>query len=250
MGNIQKFVRYLLTIVNNFVNFNKYAQRNNLEIQEHNKGRLDIFRLSITFIFVCAIVFGLSSEAKASKDKSTQTIEYGDNITGSISVVDEVDTIYFAGESGEVVSIFASSPDGISPGIQLYDPDGQLIHSFIPNSGIGSVREKLISSGIFTILFYDHQMNATGTYNLSLVCVSPHESGQVIGYGYSDTARTEFSSQQDIYRFTAESGDVVSIHGSRIEGEITPAIHLYGPDGLMINSDANNSSQAFCTAPF
>jgi len=163
-------------------------------------------------------------------------LEYGDNITGSISTNGEIDTLYFYGNAGDVVNICMGCLYNLTCMLRLYDPTGALVDSV--NDGYRSVEMSTVglnSTGIYTILASDVGNNDADSYGLSLECVRPHESGTTITYGYCDTSSITPIADMDCYRFYADSGDVVSI-SMGCEYNLTCMLRLYDPAGALVDS--------------
>jgi cysteine-rich repeat protein len=103
------------------------------------------------------------------KPDGTQPITRGEPISGAIDEIGETDTFTFQGQQGETVTIAlspgTSSGGTFDPRWTLFDPQGNAVSDDC--STLTCTRGPL-SSGVYTILVFDSDENASGDYTLTL----------------------------------------------------------------------------------
>lgn len=89
--------------------------------------------------------------------------------TRRISKDAEMDAYTFSGEAGQVVSIKVVELDvALEPRIEIYAPDGGLIHVDSDNSEVHGEFIELSMSGIYTVLVMDYEGNDEGRYEINI----------------------------------------------------------------------------------
>ncbi len=198
------------------------------------------FFYALLFIFIFSI-----------NSYSQTPISYGETITGSISVVGEVDTYTFSGTAGDKVIIrmtesTTGSSEYMEPRIELYNPSGQLIEDSV-NSSQTCLFLVLPSTGTYTIFASDgYPGEDDGNY--AIFIQRSFDPGLADTLSYGETVTSNLSAQGDIdtYVFSGTAGDKVIIRmtesTSGSSEYMEPQVELYNPAGELF-ADSVNSSQ-------
>ena len=169
---------------------------------------------------------------------------------GSISVGD-LDLWNFSATAGDsiVLKIGQATESGpFDPWIRLYGPDGALLSS---QAGVNSTEITLraTNSGTFLVVVANNPYYsdaATGTYLLNLAktgdpfVVSPGDEGGPLTNGVIHQGSISVG-DLDLWNFTANAGDSIVLKIGQITetGPFDPWIRLYGPNGVLLDSQAD-----------
>jgi hypothetical protein len=159
--------------------------------------------------------------------------------------VADQDAYTFTGQAGDVVFIQVNrTSGGLNPQIRLFPPDNGPREaltgdSTFNNHSIAALFEHpLAESGQYTILLLDDGLDSTGDYilsylNLSQALTSVQDlDGGPIAFGDTRTGGVDPVTDQDVWTFTGQAGQVVFIQANRTSGGLNPQIRLYPPSGL------------------
>ncbi|HEX5151048.1 MAG TPA: T9SS type A sorting domain-containing protein [Parafilimonas sp.] len=104
-------------------------------------------------------------------------ITYGTNLQDTLSSVAAINSYIFKGFRNNIITLLVSKTSNyyFTPKVEIYDPNGVLLRRAEGNTIIIDTL-KLLKTGQYTILVMDNDGFETGTYGLSLPCVTgePH----------------------------------------------------------------------------
>ena len=178
----------------------------------------------------------------------------GDLVSGSIGAPAEVDVFHFSAEAGDVVSITVSDTDGefVTTGadarVFLFSPTGVQLGLFDADS---EQVFTLPESGTYVIEVKANNLVSTGSYNLNLEClVLPSPDAVALGCGQLVSGSIDAPAEVDVFHFSAEAGDVVSITVSDTDGEFVTTgadarVFLFSPTGVQLGLFDADSEQVF-----
>ncbi len=163
----------------------------------------------------------------------------------------ELDMWSFTATNGNNIFLRVGT-SGFTPFLNLYGPNGALIASESTASSANHdayVSLVATNSGTFTVVlssyYYDHTTSAAGTYNLTLAqmpgsfVVSPGDEGGALTNGAVHPGAIGLG-ELDMWSFTATNGNRIFLRVGT--AGFTPFLHLYGPNGALIASEATGSS--------
>jgi flagellar hook assembly protein FlgD len=154
-------------------------------------------------------------------------ISCGQNVTGSIAVVEEKDEFSFGGTDGDKVTIrFAVTGGYLNPYVELFNPSGVRI----AYSDSGVIDASLPATGTFKITLQDLYNESTGNYCLIFERLN-NPCSPVISCGQNVTGTISAGERFKFYNFAASANDIVTIRCATTSGYLTPYLELYGPDG-------------------
>ncbi len=159
-------------------------------------------------LFLC-FFFCLFSSSFALAD----VISYGQTINGTISLSSEIDSYTFTAQAGESILISLRDISGTSafdPNIILRDSGGSQIASQHATDFV-NLTATIPSNGTYTIEISDNGSNSTGNYQFTLERLSNPVDTTAIIYGQTIGAAITSQTEQDVYSFTAQAGDKISI---------------------------------------
>lgn len=149
---------------------------------------------------------------------SSDSLSYGDTVTGEISDTTPEQNFRFSGSAGDVVTItmLADNPDTLDTRLYLYDAAGVEVaeNDDSRDDSVGYYNARILNfslpaAGEYRILAT--RFNGTGTYRLTLEGGSgPTSSGSSIE---NQTLRGTISdpSGEELWRFTGNAGEMVTI---------------------------------------
>ena len=168
------------------------------------------------------------------------SLQCGDQVSGSIDAVGETDQYTFTGQVGQVVAITltetAGFPGSQSPVATVFSPAGVEVSSFgpsqreitLPESGTYVIK---VSANIFTSLI-------TGSYVLSLDCIVPANPAAVaLSCGSQAEGTISKENLTDEYTFTGQAGQIVAITLVEIAGfpgSQSPVATVFSPTGVEV----------------
>lgn len=176
-------------------------------------------------------------------------INNGEALSGSISLVGEIDEWTFSVVSQEVIRVQVAEISGSSfePVLVLYGPDGTQLTS---NIGSNSTNVSFVATtaGTYTVHVQDSSANGTGTYRIFLgSSVAPFtvptgdEGGALLNGGVHGGSIT--LADMDIWNFTAQANETIRVGLGEVGNDsLTPLILIYGPDGVLISSNSGTQS--------
>ncbi|RMF33047.1 MAG: DUF11 domain-containing protein, partial [Chloroflexi bacterium] len=165
---------------------------------------------------------------------------FGQTVTGTIPLPENVVTYTFAANNGDVILIWASEQDSfVNPQISLYAPDGTRVHSAIGSQGELEITQPVTSTGTYTMTVEDANSGG-GDFSLFVQRVNHPGSATLIALGSVVTRGLTLATEMGTYTFTATAGDVAFFRMTVVSGTLYPLLRLYGPDGSLLAEGRKN----------
>jgi hypothetical protein len=185
---------------------------------------------SIASAVLALITLALPAEAQT-------PLACGQPVAGTIGFIGEQDLFTFSGQQGDIVSVAILTTGQVDSGFtasaDITRPNGARLQSVLLGN-IGPLPE----SGTYTMAVHDHVVfNKRGSYTVILNWIFPLArqcNAAAISCGPPTLGSIAFAGEQDLYRFTAQTGDIVSFvitTTSRADASFTASGTLYRPDG-------------------
>jgi hypothetical protein len=175
--------------------------------------------------------------------------------TAAIDVGD-LDVWTFTASAGENLTVRMgelSSGSALTPALWLYGPNGALLDSFAASGFAAEVSVRATNSGTFTVVAGDFSggFAGSGGYRLTLaktgesVVVSAGDEGGALVNGVMHTGTIDVG-DLDVWTFTANAGANLTLRmGEMLIGSpLTPALWLYGPNGVLLDSFGSSAVAA------
>jgi hypothetical protein len=191
--------------------------------------KLRVFVLALCLLS-CILSLDFSSRALAQSP-----INYGENVSSSISARGEIDTYFFSGTEGDFITIRMTANYYSGPQFELYDPDGTLLRR-INGSNVYSLRSgtlRLNKSGAYTILVMDNGGTDTFEYGLFIQRLVNPVGSLPITYGENKAGSINAINKVITYSLNVVASDLITIRmtASYYDG---PEFELYDPDGTLL----------------
>ncbi len=170
-------------------------------------------------------------------------IASGETKTGGLGVYGDRDGFQIAGAAGDTVILELARTSGeFEPGLDLYDPDGNLetfVHSVFLGARVVLEDYKLLMSGTYTVVVNDSYTDGpdTGGYNLTFMKIpgslssTADANGGAIVSGETKSGALGAYGDRDGFVFAGCVDEVVSVDVMKILGGFEPGLDLYDPDG-------------------
>ena len=164
-------------------------------------------------------------------------LAFGEIVSGSLAVFDQVDVYSFAGNAGDTVLIRLVRASGtLWMGLGLFLPDGQMLDGGygVPTVEISSYT--LPGTGLYVIAVgegYDGQN--TGDYCLYIQRLNDPAHALPIVPGQTVGGSIESEAQMDTYTFTARAGEKVDVRMNQLTGIMWAGFRIYTPTGVMLS---------------
>jgi hypothetical protein len=158
----------------------------------------------------------------------------------------------FDGIAGERFSIQAvdtgSANQNITPFLHVYNPDRSLLDSNADGSVARLINLEIEKTGRYTVNLSDDygygNSTGSGPYTIHLARAPDANEGGVIQNGSSRNGTLTLG-DIDTYTFQANADDHISIQvadtGDGQMADIRPHLHVYKPDGSLLDSSSDNS---------
>ena len=157
--------------------------------------------------------------------------------------LDSYDIIANAGESIAVRAGKLNVNDTLTPHLRLYGPSGSLIDAIW--GGAPVIYHQAVESGTYTVVVTEHYGGDTsGDYNLHFFLAPGASEGGFISNG--DTlVGTLDEGDLDSYSFTANTGALITVSASVLNGSISPYLRLYSPSGSLADDESAAASAIY-----
>ena len=181
------------------------------------------------------------------------TIDFGETVSGAISVSGEEDVFTFSASAGDVVlAQMAATSGNLDPSIRINNSDGDTICSAYNYTNPAKIEScTLTTFGAYTLRASDYNDGDTGNYQIYLQRLN--NPGNAISMSYDDTLSGSVSgaAELDTYTFTGSNGDLLVAQMSETSGDILPELGVYDTDGNLVCHDHGYGSVliAGCTLP-
>ncbi|MDJ0850422.1 MAG: thrombospondin type 3 repeat-containing protein [Myxococcota bacterium] len=178
-----------------------------------------------------------------------EVLANGDSPTADLSPVGDVDGWSFGAFAGDTIQVQIGVRSGtdFQPVLELFDPNGMSVTS---NSGTASTRlnHQALLTGQYRVEVSDTTDDGTGTYQIYLgripgsFVVPPGDEGGALVNGDVHPGDIDLG-DLDLWTYEADALDTAIIQiGEAGVTPFSPLIALYGPDGILINSNGGNVS--------
>jgi hypothetical protein len=168
------------------------------------------------------------------------SLSYGQTITETISMPAEMDAYTFAASAGDKILIGATQISDVWLGVQLYDPQGNLLTSHGTHTH-SEITHTLTTGGNYTILFNDSfNGDSIGDYALHLQKLNPPTNAANLTYDQSVTETLSMPAEMDAYVFTGGAGDTVRIAATQLS-DVWPGVQLFDPQGHLLVAQSSHT---------
>ncbi|MCL4177030.1 MAG: hypothetical protein KJ072_04705 [Verrucomicrobia bacterium] len=176
----------------------------------------------------------------------------GETRLGEITAAGETNAWSFTATAGDRLVVRAGEigTGAFVPWLRLYDPSGALLDQDFNASAV-EVTARATSSGTFVVSVADGTSggNQTGGYGISLaktgeaLTIAAQDEGGALVNGSSYVGAIDVG-DMDAWAFTANTGETLAIWvGETTAGaSLTPWLRLYGPDGVQLAADFNQTA--------
>jgi hypothetical protein len=164
----------------------------------------------------------------------------------------KADLYSFNALAGQVLVIEMNRISNIDPFLILVGPSGNILDvndDIVLGDEINSrIVYQVATSGLYTIEATTYEASDRGFYVLSLresVCtVNSINFGQQITADISDFDCNDSAGYKaDLYRFTANAGQTITVTMNRLSSTIDPVLLLFGPNGNLLTFDDDSNGQ-------
>jgi hypothetical protein len=179
-------------------------------------------------------------------------LPFGSEETGAISAVAQSNTYTFTANANDEINFTLDTISGsLVPAIQLYNPNGTLLHANNAGSPFGcsgaNVEMNTVqipTTGSYTVLINDCNQVNSGDYEI-YVQRTDAPGGTIVPLLFDavQTGTISTETQSNTYTFTAKANDVLNFTLDTTSGSLVPAIQLYNPNGTLLTS--NNAGSPF-----
>ncbi len=171
----------------------------------------------------------------------------GETVNGNVDTGD-FDVWTFSANSGDSIELRMGGVN-LVPWMHLYGPDGALVQVAPETAPGGGSRDAIIStrlamSGTFTLVTSGYYPNSAGDYSVSFlkapgeIAITPGDEGGALTNGFTYSGSIDIG-DVDAWTFEGRAGNNIEI---RLGGtNVVPWIHLYGPDGALVDVVPDNA---------
>lgn len=170
----------------------------------------------------------------------SQTINFGDLISGEITANGQIDSYSFSANAGDVIYI-AAKGFGVAPRVEVFEPGGNEIGEVSSGASYQSGSIVIQSSGTHTLTFEDTFGDQTGTYSVGFERIDP--ATNAVSKQFGDLIEGTFTSpaQVDLYTFSANAGEAIYLAVKGIDG-VAPRAKVYDSNGDFVGSISSGAS--------
>lgn len=186
-------------------------------------------------------------------DTSSTAIDFGETVSGAISISGEEDVFTFSASAGDVVlSKMTVTTGDLSPRIRINDSEGDTICSNQSYYWPAEIAHCVLpDSDTYTLRASDCNDGDTGNYQLYLQRLN--NPGNVTSMTYGDTLPGSISgaAELDTYTFNVSSGDLLVVQMTETSSDFSPDVRVYDPNGdLLCQADSSYSTSIIgCALP-
>jgi uncharacterized protein (TIGR03437 family) len=259
--NFNELPSWLMMTKTNWEESNMRTSNLPLKLNQVMNGLVCRVAWNVSLLLVClALIVCVSdrSPMQASRSGFTigiapaaaqQTIACGQTLTGNITSIGQQVTYTFSANAGEAVNIAAVATSGdLAARAELFSPSNTLVGANgFGNTNTGSLT--LTTTGVYTILVKDFNLNRTGAFALNLQFTTGR-CGTAISCGQTLNGNIAGSAQQDTYTFSANVGEAVNIAAVAASGPLAARLELYSPSNTLVGANGfGNTNTGSLTLP-
>lgn len=153
----------------------------------------------------------------------------GQGISGSLSVVGEMDFYSYTASSEDQIIIYLSRTSGnFEPYLEIYDTTGAVVDSKYDSSG--NTVSLSVTGGNYRIAVSDYGKDETGNYSILWQRTNNPCNVSTLNCGEAVSGSLSSATEKDSYSFPASANDKIAIHLVRTSGSMDPYLELY--DGI------------------
>lgn len=154
----------------------------------------------------------------------------GQGISGSLSVVGEMDFYSYTASSEDQIIIYLSRTSGnFEPYLEIYDTTGTVVDSEYDSSG--NSFSLSVTGGNYRIAVSDYGKDETGNYSISWQRTNNPCNVSTLNCGEAVSGSLSSATEKDSYSFPASANDKIAIHLVRTSGSMDPYLELYDGTG-------------------
>jgi len=183
-------------------------------------------------------------------------LSFGQTLTGKIGLAAQSNTYTFSANANDSVDFTMVETSGTpSPKLRLYNPDGSLLSSASNNylNGVcagGSTIEMntvtIPKAGTYTLLVGDCSDTNTGSYTIYAQRTNNPALCVDLVWGQVQSGAIGSVAQSNCFTFSGTASDVVDFTMVATNGNVSPKLRLYNPDGSLLSSASNNYLNGVC----
>jgi len=167
------------------------------------------------------------------------TISCGQPITGSLSAAAQLNVYTFTGNVGDKITLrLAVTAGSFYALLELYSPTGTNV-GYSSSYYTPSVNATLSAAGIYTVIVSDGNRSATGNYSLVWQKLNGPCNPSTISCGQPITGSLSAAAQLNVYTFTGNVGDKITLRLAVTAGSFYALLELYSPMGTSLGSDSD-----------
>ena len=173
----------------------------------------------------------------------------GQIVQGTLDVPMRINAHVFAGSAGDVVTLRSVRTSGsFQTFLELFGPDGRSVNYSV--SSTATVDATLPSTGSYTVFASDYNRTAMGSYALVYQKTKNPCSAKPLTCGTIASGSLAVPLQRDLYTFSGNAGDVLTLRSVRTSGSFQTFLELFGPDGRSVNYSVSSRATVDATLPF
>ncbi len=178
------------------------------------------------------------------------SIKYGDNLTGRIDTLGQVDAYQFEAHAGDILWIRMRDVTAVDSYIRLYDPDSNLVAEDWDYGGLASIIDQtLASSGTYLIEASDRNNNDVGDYGVSLHKVNAPTYAQQTECFDNWSASIASHAAVKVYALSGSEGDVLYAQMRAATVNLEPQFFLYHESGQRVERSVRSGGLAKIRRP-
>jgi RHS repeat-associated protein len=203
-----------------------------------------LWSILLILLLVSSELFFVFSLKPASAEENP-VLQFGQTVSGSISIRGKVDNYTFSGVVGDVVYLKLQKTAAYSyfyPTLQWCAPNGTVFYSRSDSSGF-DVYEALPVSGQYTLMVYDENGYDTGSYSLFVQRMNSPQNTTGVEFGKLTSGSIGVQGKTDSYVFSGVVGDVVylKLQKTAAYSYFYPTLQWCAPNGTVFYSRSDSS---------
>lgn len=179
------------------------------------------------------------TETPTSLQSCGASITAGDTMACAIVAAAEVDSISFAGASGDVLLVRVGVTAGtMTPIVRVFGPTGAKLCEAGTSYSTGAEisRCALAQNGTHTITIADAVGTRTGGYNVYVQRLNALAGAASLAVGTTTVASIATAAESNSFTLAANANDVVLLRAGVTAGMMTPLVRVFARDGTVLCS--------------